>query len=59
MPRLVGFSRFDALLEEQIDEKISRRVLSGDHGLIVWWSMGAGVPAPYLGQEGTPVRGDS
>ena len=25
MPRLVGFSRFAALLEEQISEKISRR----------------------------------
>jgi hypothetical protein len=29
MPRLVGFSRFAALLEEQIGEKISRRILSG------------------------------
>jgi quercetin dioxygenase-like cupin family protein len=43
MPRLVGFSRFDALLEEQIDEKISRRILSGDQGMVVWWSIGAGV----------------
>jgi hypothetical protein len=34
MPRLVGFSRFDALLEEQIDEKISRRILSGDQGMV-------------------------
>jgi hypothetical protein len=43
MPRLVGFSRFAALLEEQISEKISRRILSGDQGMIVWWSIGAGV----------------
>ena len=43
MPRLVGFNRFDALLEEQIDEKISRRILSGDQGMVVWWSIGAGV----------------
>jgi hypothetical protein len=43
MPRLVGFSRFAALLEEQIGEKISRRVLSGDQGMIVGWSIGAGV----------------
>jgi hypothetical protein len=32
MPRLVGFSRSAALLEEQISEKISRRILSGDQG---------------------------
>jgi quercetin dioxygenase-like cupin family protein len=43
MPKLVGFSRFAALLEEQIGENISRRVLSGDQGMIVWWSIGAGV----------------
>jgi quercetin dioxygenase-like cupin family protein len=43
MPKLVGFSRFAALLEEQISEKISRRILSGDQGIIVWWSIGAGV----------------
>ena len=36
MPRLVGFSRFAALLEEQISEKISRRILSGAEG----WSSG-------------------
>jgi quercetin dioxygenase-like cupin family protein len=43
MPTLVGFSTFAALHEEQISEKISRRVLSGDQGMIVWWSVGAGV----------------
>ena len=43
MSTLVGFSRFDALLEEQISDKISRRILSGDQGMIVWWSIGAGV----------------
>ena len=43
MPRLVGFSRFAALLEEQISEKIRRRILSGDQGMIVWWSIEAGV----------------
>src|SRR5215475_590675 len=43
MSRLVGFIRFAALLEEQISEKISRRILSGDQGMIVWWSIGAGV----------------
>ena len=43
MPTLVGFGTFAALVEEQISEKISRRVLSGDQGMIVWWSIGAGV----------------
>jgi unsaturated pyranuronate lyase len=43
MPTLVGFGTFGALLEEQISEKISRRILSGDRGMIVWWSIGAGV----------------
>jgi hypothetical protein len=40
MPTLVGFGTFAVLLEEQISEKISRRILSGDQGMIVWWSMG-------------------
>ena len=42
MPRLVGFSRFADLPEQQISEKISRRILSGDQGMVVWWSIGAG-----------------
>jgi unsaturated pyranuronate lyase len=29
--------------EERISDKISRRILSGDQGMIVWWSIGAGV----------------
>src|SRR5262245_5109729 len=32
MPTLVGFGTFAALPEEQISEKISRRILSGDQG---------------------------
>ena len=43
MPTLVGFNTFAALPEEQISEKISRRILSGDQGMLVWWSIGAGV----------------
>src|SRR5438094_7600975 len=30
-------------LEEQISDEISRRVLSGDQGMVVWWSIRAGV----------------
>jgi quercetin dioxygenase-like cupin family protein len=43
MPTLVGFSTFAALPEEQISEKIIRRILSGDQAMLVWWSIGAGV----------------
>jgi hypothetical protein len=43
MPTLVGFGTFAALPEERISDKISRRILSGDEGMIVWWSIGAGV----------------
>ena len=35
MSTLVGFGTFAALPEEQISEKISRRILSGDQGMIV------------------------
>ena len=43
MPTRVGFGAFAALREEQISEKISRRILSGEQGMIVWWSIRAGV----------------
>ena len=43
MPTPVGFGTFAALPEEEISEKVSRRILSGDQGMIVWWSIGAGV----------------
>ena len=33
MATLVGFGTFAALAEEQISEKISRRILSGDRRL--------------------------
>jgi hypothetical protein len=43
MPTLVGFGTFAALPEEQISEKVSRRILSCEQGMIVWWSIGARV----------------
>ena len=43
MPTLVGFNTFAALPEEKISEKISRRILSGDQGMLFWWSIGEGV----------------
>jgi hypothetical protein len=42
MPTLIGFNTFAALPEEEISEKISRRILSGDQGMLVWWSIEAG-----------------
>jgi hypothetical protein len=39
--QLVGFGTLAALSEERISNK--RRILSGDQGMIVWWSIGAGV----------------
>ena len=43
MPTFVAFNTFAALPEEQISEKISRRILAGDQGMLVWWSIGGGV----------------
>jgi hypothetical protein len=43
MPTLVGFGTFAALPEEQISEKVSRRILSGHQEMIVWWSIAAEV----------------
>jgi quercetin dioxygenase-like cupin family protein len=43
MPTLMGFGTFAGLPEEQVSENISRRILSGDQGMLVWWSIGTGV----------------
>ena len=43
MSKLADFGTFAALPEEQLSEKISRRILSGGQGMIVWWSIRAGV----------------
>ena len=43
MSKLAHFGTFAALPEEQLGEKISRRILSGSQGMIVWWSIRAGV----------------
>jgi quercetin dioxygenase-like cupin family protein len=43
MSKLVGFGKFADLPGEQISEKVSRRILSGDQGMVVWWSIEAGV----------------
>src|SRR4051794_21987344 len=43
MPRVSGFSAFASLPEEHISDKVSRRIVSGEQGMVVWWSMQAGV----------------
>ena len=43
MSKLASFGTFADLQEEQLSEKISRRILSGSQGMIVWWSIRAGV----------------
>jgi quercetin dioxygenase-like cupin family protein len=45
MPRISGFGSLKTLAEEQVNEKITRRIASGDQGMIVWWSVKAGAHA--------------
>jgi quercetin dioxygenase-like cupin family protein len=45
MPKLSGFASLATLPEERVTDKISRRIASGDQGMIVWWSMKAGAHA--------------
>jgi len=45
MPKLSGFASLASLPQEQVTEKISRRVASGEQGMIVWWQMKAGAHA--------------
>jgi quercetin dioxygenase-like cupin family protein len=45
MPIVKGFASLRNLPEEKITDKISRRVLTGDREMIVWWSMKAGAHA--------------
>jgi quercetin dioxygenase-like cupin family protein len=45
MPSLKGFHTIKNLPEEKITDRISRRVLTGDKEMVVWWSMKAGAHA--------------
>jgi hypothetical protein len=45
MPTLVGFGTFAALPEEQISENISRRILSGNQGMVVCCHEGERFPS--------------
>jgi quercetin dioxygenase-like cupin family protein len=45
MPKLAGFASLDALPEERVTDKITRRLVAGDQGMLVWWNMKAGAHA--------------
>jgi quercetin dioxygenase-like cupin family protein len=45
MPGMKGFHHLKDLPEEKITDKITRRVLTGDKEMVVWWSMKAGAHA--------------
>jgi quercetin dioxygenase-like cupin family protein len=45
MPSMKGFHALKELPVEKVTDKISRRVLTGDKEMVVWWSMKAGVHA--------------
>jgi hypothetical protein len=45
MPIIKGFELLKNLPEEKLTDQITRRVLAGDKGMIVWWSMKAGAHA--------------
>ncbi len=45
MPGTPGFYALKQLPEEKVTDRISRRILTGDKEMVVWWSMKAGVHA--------------
>jgi quercetin dioxygenase-like cupin family protein len=42
MPKFSGFAALAALPLERVTDKISRRIVSGEQGMVVWWTMKAG-----------------
>ncbi len=45
MPVLKGCASFMDIPEERISDKITRRVASGERGMVVWWDAKAGAHA--------------
>ena len=45
MPIIAGFDNLASVPEEQITDKIGRRVISGQQGTMVYWRMKAGAHA--------------
>lgn len=42
MPKVAGFVDFSKVKAEQINDKITRRMVSGDQGMMVHWTMKKG-----------------
>ncbi len=45
MPILKGFGSFADVDDETITDKVTRRVISGEKGMLVWWQVKAGAHA--------------
>ena len=45
IPTMTGFSSLTMLSEEKVTDKITRRILVGEKGMIVFWKMKAGAHA--------------
>src|SRR5262249_16134531 len=45
MPVMSGFGELEKVVPEQINDKISRRVVAGKQGMMVWWTIKAGAHA--------------
>ena len=45
MPVIAGFDKLETVPQEQITDKIRRRVVSGKQGTMVYWSIEAGARA--------------
>ena len=42
-----GFTALEELPWERINDKIERRVLTGEQGMVVWWKIKAGARAVF------------
>jgi quercetin dioxygenase-like cupin family protein len=48
MPNLAGYGSLASVTEERINDKITRKFVSGQQGMIVWWNIKAGAQfAPH------------
>jgi len=56
MPIIEGFDKLALVPEEQITDKIGRRVISGKQGTMVYWRMTAGAHAAAKSRRSGPSR---
>ena len=57
MPVMSGFGALAELPWERVTDKIERRVLAGQQGMIVWWKMKAGAHAAAHDCSSLPSSG--